>query len=135
MAIVVKKKFDIQVEELTPKKIIIEEIKDKNDELEYLKNQIEELKDVKEKNIKLALQLKELRNKKNEYKNQYNKIVKENVERNKINKELNIIVLCPFLQMPITLYNCNDSCKNNYCYAGYSCLSRIETIKEHFKIP
>jgi pimeloyl-CoA synthetase len=135
MAIVVKKKFDIQVEDLTPKKVVIEEIRDKNDELEYLKVQIEELKDVKEKNIKLALQVKEFRNKKDEYRNQYNKIVKENIKRDKINKELNIIVLCPFLEMPISLFDCNESCKHKYCKQLYDCNIRIETIKSKFRIP
>lgn len=135
MSIVVRKKFDIQDKDLSPKLMNIEDLKDKSDELDYLKNQLEELKDVKEKNIKLALQIKDLRNKSNEYKNQYNKVNKELIERHKINKSLNIIILCPKLEKPITFYQCNDACKLKLCELLYDCNIRIETIKNAFNIP
>ena len=135
MSIVVRKKFDIKIKDLTPKTINLEKIKDSTNQLEYLKTQIEDLKYVNEKNIKLALQLKNMRNKKDEYKDQYDKIKKELIKRHKINKELNIMIPCPHLEKILTLYQCNEACKFKLCPPRYNCNKRLETIKSKFILP
>lgn len=133
-AIVVKGRYDIKKFDITPETIVIDNIKEEStkieDKIEYYKLELDKLKNVEDKNIKLALRLKELREKYNILKDQYNKQCKILVKMNKINFTL----YCPLIKKDITFDVCQDACMLKLCKERYDCLKRIEGIKLHYQV-
>ena len=133
-AIVVKGRYDIKKFDITPETIMIGIIKEDStkivDEIEYLKTELDKLKKVNDKNIKLAIRLKEVREKYKIYKDQYKKQVSLLVKLNK----LNFTLYCPSLKKDIDFYVCQDACTTKLCNERYDCLKRIEGIKLNFQV-
>ena len=137
MDIVVKKhETELANLDLTPKHISLNQTKERNIELDKLKDEILPLQDVRENNIKLALQLKELKLKYIEEKNQHKKTKRMMMEYYHVDRNLNIpLIYCSNLKKEIDLSTCQESCLNGYCIEGYDCNTRITNILNHYKIP
>lgn len=133
MSIVEKKKGELASKDSIAI-ITIPRIVDKVNEMEYIKGEFERLKDVNDKNIKLALKLKEVRDKYDECKHQNYETIKTMIEYKKIVDKLNFKFMCPELKKEITLFNCVDACYNKICKGLYHCEDRIKAIKENYRI-
>lgn len=133
-AIVVKGRYDIKTFDDTPETIIIDVIKEDStkieDELIYLKTELDRLKKVEDKNIKLAIRLKEVRDKYKNIKDQYNKQCSIIAKLNR----LDFTLYCPLLNKEISFYVCQDACRHKLCEETYRCLKRIEGIKLKFQV-
>ena len=125
MSIIEKKRTDLLISEPI-KKVDIPEF----DGYNYIKTELDKLKKVEDKNIQLALRLKEIREKYNEIKHQYQ--IQCNL-LSKLNK-LNFTLYCPLLKKDIDIYVCQDACVNKLCTERYDCLKRIESIKHYFNV-
>jgi len=125
MSIIEKKKTDLLISEPV-KKVYIPEF----DGYSYVKTELDKLKNVEDKNIQLALRLKEIREKYNEIKHQYQ------MQCNLLSKlhKLNFTLYCPELKKNIDFYVCHDACVNKLCPERYDCLKRIEGIKHYFNV-
>jgi len=125
MSIIEKKKTELLISEPV-KTLDIPEF----DGYNYIKTELDKLKKVEDKNIKLALRLKEIRDKYKEIKHQYKMQCSMLVKLNK----LNFTLYCPLLKKNIDFYVCQDACMNKLCPERYDCLKRIEGIKHHFNV-
>jgi hypothetical protein len=122
--------------ELTTNRIInigMPKIIDRINEVEYIRIELEKLRDVEQKNIKLALQLKEIRDKYNECKNQNNINTKLLIEYKKLDR-IDFKFMCPELGKEIMFHNCCDACYNKLCKGLYQCETRLNLIKDNFRI-
>jgi len=135
MAIIEKKKNELASKNLTPISISIGSIEDVKNRLEYANVELEKNQEVVEMNVKLAMKYNQLQEKYNLTKHELDNQIKHNIQYQKITKKLNFILLCPFLQMPITIYECNEKCSKEHCAALYDCAKRIMDIKIEYKIP
>ena len=130
-----KDNTDLATGDLSPITFTIPTIKDKIDELNYMKDEYEELKTVKEHNIKLALKLKEIKTKYTQEKTEHNNTKKTLRNYYKAERDLNIKnIKCPFLNKEISLTTCEESCSFGYCTYKYNCAERKESIRIHFKL-
>lgn len=129
-------KFEIQDKNLNPEIIKVKVIVKAIDELDYLRTELKRLEEVKQQNIKLALKMKEYKDKYQQEKIEHNETRKNMNQYYQAERELNIKdVYCPFLKKEITLLNCQQSVSFGYCNVGYSCHYRISCILKHFNIP
>lgn len=133
MSIVEKKNSELSTGE--PIKIItIQKIIDRVNENEYMKDEFKKLKDVNDKNIKLALQLKDIKGKYGEIFNQNKQNIRLMIDYKKIVDRIDFKLMCPELKKEITFYNCCDACYNKICKGLYVCEDRIKAIKENYRI-
>ena len=137
MAIVIKKhKNELANLDLSPKPISLNQTKERNKEIDKLKDKILPLQDVNDKNIQLALKLKELKQKYDEEKNQHKTTKRMMMQYYHIDRNLNIpLIYCNNLKKEIDLSTCQESCMHGYCVNGYECSTRINNILNHYKIP
>lgn len=135
MAIVEKKKQELASKNLTPISISIGAIEDVQNQLEYAKVELEKQEEVIDMNVKLALAHNTMKAKYEQLKIEYDAQIKHIVEYQKITKSLNFILMCTFLQAPLTIYECNERCASGVCSASYDCLKRIQDLKAEYHIP
>jgi len=136
MSIIEKKdKFDITTEDLKPKSIKLKILQEQHETYKSLLNVAKELKEATDKNVKLALQLSDLRKKYSQIKREYNEVVKKMNKYYIAERDLNIKnIPCPFLNEDITLIQCNQACNFGYCDVKHECRIRIQIILEQYDI-
>ena len=134
MAIVEKNKFELATEDLKPKSIIIKALQIQNNAYKSMLNILKQLEEVKQHNIKLALNLKEYKNKYEQEAVEHKATMKLMHQYYKADKELNFNLYCPFLKKDINLLHCNDSCMFGYCGNGIKCPNRVNAIVNHYII-
>ena len=105
------------------------------DKIENLEKKVLELSQVHDNNLKFYQQKIHFQKKYEEYKNQYDKMLKLNIDYKKILDNLNMILLCPELKQPISIYQCNRACLDNICDSSWKCEKRISDLKFHLHIP
>ena len=138
MSIIEKKVNNLATLDLSPITFNIPTLKEANNELDYLKAQLEEYNKVRENNIKLAMQVKELRDKYVQEKKEHKKTKQLMHKYFQAENTLNIVdMYCPYLKKEITLVDCNHSTLNGYCGEDKlaTCSTRINNILKHYKIP
>ena len=105
------------------------------DKIENLEKKVLELSQVHDNNLKFYQQKIHFQKKYEEYKNQYDQMLKLNIDYKKILDNLNMILLCPELKQPISIYQCNRACLDKICDSLWNCEKRISDLKFHLHIP